>query len=149
MPNNQIAELTEELKQFQAEKEKIRVIVGQIGGKGSGRRESIVTGVFIAFLAILFAGDVARHVLHISVPLPPLFSLEIAVLLVSIKIIWMIRKQTKVEHFQFWILNSIEFRIDQLSNRVRKMEGLLKEVGDACPGGADRNADAPPADAPD
>ena len=47
---------------------------------------------------------------------------ELGILLVSVKIVWMIHKQTKVEHFQFWILNSIEFRLNDLSNRLRSIE---------------------------
>ena len=39
-----------------------------------------------------------------------------------IKIIWMISKQTRVEHFQFWILNSIEFQINLMSKKIRDIE---------------------------
>lgn len=122
MSTDQITELTEELRQFQSEKEKIRRIVGQIGGTGSRRREKVVTVIFVVLLVLLFVADVSRHVLGIAVPLPPLFSLEVGVLLVSVKIIWMVHNQTRVEHFQFWILNSIEFRIDQMSNRLHDIE---------------------------
>ena len=125
MSRDQVAELTEELKQFQAEKEKIRSVMGQIGGKASGRREKLITNVFSLLLVALFVGDVLRHFFHVDLPLPPLFSIEIGVLLVSIKIIWMIHNQTRVEHFQFWILNSIEFRVDQMAKRLRDMEDRL------------------------
>ncbi len=128
MRSDQIAELTEDLKQFQAEKEKVRKIVGQIGGTGSPKREKVVTTVFAGLLLLLFAADISRHLLGISVPLPPLFSLELGILLVSIKIIWMIHNQTRVEHFQFWILNSLEFRIDQISNRLDDIETLCRDI---------------------
>jgi len=122
MPTVQTTELEDELRRFQEEKEKIRNIVGQIGGTGSRKREKIITIVFVVILVLLFVADVSRHILHIAVPLPPLFSLEVGVLLVSVKIIWMIHNQTRVEHFQFWILNSIEFRIDQMTNRLHEIE---------------------------
>ena len=125
---DQIAELTEELRRFQEEKETIRSVVGQIGGKTSRKRDKVVTTVFIILLLLLFAADVSRHILGISVPLPPLFSIEVGVLLVSIKIIWMIHNQTRIEHFQFWILNSIEFRVDQMSNRLRNIESQFHEI---------------------
>jgi hypothetical protein len=73
----------------------------------------------------LLVFDILRHAFHLSVPLPQMFSLEVAVLLVSIKIIWMIHKGTKVEHFQFWVLNSIEFRLNDLSRHVREIEKKL------------------------
>ena len=122
MPSDQVAELTEELRQFQKEKEQIRDLVGQIGGRVSPARDRIITIVFVILLLLLFAADISRHILHLSIPLPPLFSIEIGVLLVSLKIIWMVRNQTRVEHFQFWILNSIEFRLGQMSNQMRTIE---------------------------
>ena len=54
-----------------------------------------------------------------------MFSIELAVLLVSIKIIWMIHKGTKVEYFQFWVFNSIEFHLNDLSKHVREIEKRL------------------------
>ncbi|MFC1467519.1 hypothetical protein ACFLQY_02340 [Verrucomicrobiota bacterium] len=123
----EIDELKAELKKFHAEKEKIRAIMGQVGGKHSAKRDHIVTGVFIVLIAILFILDLGHHIFHWKVPIPPLFSIAVGVLLVSIKIIMMIHKMTKVDHFQFWILNSIEFRVDQVNSRMRKLEKVLKE----------------------
>ena len=40
----------------------------------------------------------------------------------SIKIIWMVHNQTRVEHFQFWMLNAIEFRINELARDLRNIE---------------------------
>ncbi|MFO8064252.1 MAG: hypothetical protein R6V29_06410, partial [Spirochaetia bacterium] len=54
--------------------------------------------------------------------LPTYISLEIGILLVSIKIIWMIHSQHKFNHFQFWILNSIEFRMNNVDKRVKNVE---------------------------
>ena len=143
MRSDQIAELTEDLKQFQAEKEKIRRIVGQIGGAGSPKREKAVTIVFAVLLILLFVVDISRHLIGISVPLPPLFSLELGILLVSIKIIWMIHNQTRVEHFQFWILTSLEFRIDQVSNRLDDIETLCREIQNGESGMDERSAPSP------
>jgi hypothetical protein len=128
MTTDRTRELTEELQHFQAEKEKIRQIVGQIGGTGSRKREKALTSLFVILLIILFVADAARYLFGIILPLPPLFSIEVGILLVSIKIIWMIHSQTRVEHFQFWILNSIEFRLDQISNRLREIEKQTQEI---------------------
>ncbi len=120
-----------ELEQFRKEKEQIKRLVGQIGGAKSNRRDTVFNVVFIGLISVLFVVDVLRHVAHLNVPLPPLFSLELGVLLVSVKIIWMIHKQTKVEHFQFWILNSIEFRLNELGRRLRAIEDSLNRPGGA------------------
>lgn len=112
-------DLQEELEQFRAEKEKIRDIVGQIGGVRSRRRETIVNITFIVLMLVLLCLDILRELLQVEVPLPHLFSLELGILLVSIKIVWMIHMHGRVEHFQFWILNSIEFRLDNLCRQLR------------------------------
>ena len=110
--------LIEELEHFKQEQEKIRSIIGQIGGSGAAQRDRVIHIVFFMALVILLVMDVLTHFGLITIPFPPLFSLEIAILLVSLKIIFMIRTQTRVAHFQFWILNSIEFRLNDISKRL-------------------------------
>jgi hypothetical protein len=118
--------LQEELEQFREEKEKIRSLVGQIGGVASNKRDRVLNVLFLVAIALLFVADVFRHALHVELPLPPLFSIELGVLLVSVKIIWMIHKQARVEHFQFWILNSIEFRLNEITKSVHRLEELAQ-----------------------
>lgn len=127
MSENEMRSLQEELEQYRKEKEKIKNIIGTIGGKTLGKYDRIFNILFIAFLVVFFVLDVLRHFFGVETSLPPLFSLEIGLLLVSIKIIWMIHKQTKVEHFQFWILNSIEFRVNDIAKRIKKIEKHLHE----------------------
>lgn len=120
------AALQEELEQFRKEKEKIRSLVGQIGGVASNKRDRALNILFLVAIALLFAVDVLRHALGLEMPLPPIFSIELGVLLVSVKIIWMIHKQARVEHFQFWILNSIEFRLNEITKAVHRLEDLAR-----------------------
>lgn len=117
--------LESELEHFRSEKEKIRQIVGQVGGKGSAKQDLMINLTFLAIILVIFIFDILRHLFHMNLPLPPLLSIEMGVLLVSIKIIWMIYKQAKVEHFQFWILNSIEFRLNNLSRQINTIEKKL------------------------
>lgn len=126
MSNSESMSLQEELDSFRREKEKIRNFVGQIGGASSAKFDKIANIVFILAIIVLFILDIIRHIFQIQIPLPPLFSLQLGLLLVSIKIIWMIYKQMKVEHFQFWILNSIEFRLNDLSKQIRQVQEKLK-----------------------
>lgn len=117
--------LQEELEQYRQEREQIRAFLGQIGGGGGGKRDTVVNTLFIVLMLALFLVDVFRHFFHVDLPFPQMFSLELGVMLVSIKIVWMVSKQMKVEHFQFWILNSIEFRLNDLSKRFRDLEERL------------------------
>ena len=126
MLENEKKNLQIELEQYQKEKEQIRNLIGKIGGTDTTLLDKVFNYSFIIIIAILFTIDFFRHIFHVKVPLPDSFSIQIGLLLVSIKIIWMIHKQTKVEHFQFWILNSIEFRLNDISKKIQNLEKKLK-----------------------
>jgi hypothetical protein len=128
MRNDETQALRDELEQFRKEKEQIRALVGQIGGAQASQRDHLVNILFVTGILGLFVLDIMRHFFHFNVPLPPLFSIEVGVLMVSLKIIWMMHKQTKVEHFQFWILNSIEFRLNDISKEIRQLRNRLKSI---------------------
>jgi hypothetical protein len=118
--------LKEELEHFRQEKEKVRSLVGQIGGKATVKRDRIINILFVTAIVLLFSLDLLRHIFGLSIPLAPLLSIELGLLLVSIKIIWMIHRSLKVEHFQFWILNSIEFRLNDISRRMKNIEDSIQ-----------------------
>ncbi len=119
--------LKAELDQFKREKEKIRQLMGQIGGKHAAKQDRNMNIGFIVAIGLIATNDLLHHVFGIHTPIPSLLSLEIAVLLVSIKIIWMMHKATKVEHFQFWILNSIEFRLNDVAKQLRHLEKTVEK----------------------
>ncbi len=123
--------LQKEINQYQQEKEAVRKIIGQIGGTGSKNKETAINITFAILVILFFSFDVMRHALHMQIDfIPELFSVEIALLLVSMKIIWMIHRQQKVEHYQFWILNTIEYQMNSTATRVRKIEKMVKTLGE-------------------
>jgi len=123
--------LQREINQYQQEKEAVRKIIGQIGGTGSKRKETVINITFAVLVILFFSFDVMRHALHMHIDfIPELFSVEIALLLVSMKIIWMIHRQQKVEHYQFWILNTIEFQMNSTATRIRKIEKMVKALSE-------------------
>ena len=119
--------LQEELEQYRSEREKIKALIGQIGGAAGSTRDRLFNTLFFAIVVLLFTLDVLQHVGWLPRLWPSAISLELAVLLVSIKIIWMIHQQARVEHFQFWILNSIEFRLNELTRKFSALEKLLDD----------------------
>ena len=130
MDTHNVEELEAQLKSYQDERERIKQLMGQIGGSSDIKRDKTMNWIFIILIVLLLSFDVARHFLHWdNIPLPPLFSIEIGVLLVSLKIIWMISRQSTVDHFQFWILNSIEFRINNLSRQLNEIQSLIENGG--------------------
>ena len=127
MAENEFEALQEELEHYKNEKQKIREAIGQIGGRRSKKHDTAINIIFLVLVVTFFAFDLTRHFMGWGAQiLPPMILLEIAVLLVSLKIIWMIHTQTKVDHFQFWILNSIEFRINQMTRRLENMEKMVQ-----------------------
>ena len=128
----EIESLREELEEYRKEKEQIRQIIGAIGGTGYDIREKILNCLFLFLICSIFVIDLLRHFWDFKIPyITSMLSLEIGVLLVSAKIIWMIHKQSKVEHFQFWILNSIEFRLNAISKKLTKMENKDSKYKDS------------------
>ena len=51
--------------------------------------------------------------------------MEIVALLGVFKLIWMAYETQRA--IQFWILNSLEFRLNEIDRRVKKIEKMLKE----------------------
>jgi len=109
-------ELLEDLEEFNREKERIRSLLGKIGGKDYSHRDNIINGLFLFVILVFFILELTTHFL------PAFVSIEVSILLVSIKIVWMIHSQHKFNHFQFWILNSLEFRVNEMNKRMRKIE---------------------------
>ncbi len=112
-------ELLRELREFEAERAKLRDVLGRIGGQNFARRDTWINIIFLVLILVLFILELTLHII------PTNLSLELGVLLVSVKIVFMIHSQQKVNHFQFWILNSIEFRMNEIGRRVREMEKKL------------------------
>ena len=118
--------LREELEHHREERDAVRKIIGQIGGKSTRRTDKTVNIAFIVLVTMMFTFDIVRNFIALHIPnIPEMMFLELAVLLVSVKIIWMIHRQSKVEHFQFWILNSIEFQMNTMARRMREVESLM------------------------
>jgi hypothetical protein len=115
--------LRQELEHYRCEKDRIRKVIGQIGGATSKRQDRLINIIFLVVVLGLFGFDIIREFTGFALPTIPRFlSMELALLLVSLKIIWMIHRQSKVDHFQFWVLNSIEFQINMMSKRLKELE---------------------------
>lgn len=112
--------LLEELREFEKEKDRIRQIVGKIGGKNNTQVKRVNSLLIGMIIALLFMGGVLRKM---SLEL----TMYLAILLGIIKIIWMLYETKKSNHFQFWILNSIEVRINEMADKINRIERKLRE----------------------
>jgi hypothetical protein len=115
-------QLKQELNEFKKEKDRISSIVGQIGGSNGSSSNNLINLAFfgILFALIIFGGILKKITLDVQI--------AAAILLIVLKIAWMMHEAQKVSHFQFWILNSLEFRINEMNKKVRNVEKLLKKM---------------------
>jgi hypothetical protein len=109
---DELKDLKEELEHFQQEKERVRAIIGKIGGVPRFRAK-LVNIVFIIVIAAsviisIFSGQELR-----------LLMIELATIALSVKIIYLIHCQMRVNHFEFWILSSLEWRLTEIMRHVR------------------------------
>ncbi len=114
-------ELARELEEFKKEKERVKKLLGSLGGQLSHKKENLINILFLTIVLLFFTLEVTTHWL------PPFVSLEVGLLILSIKIVWMMYTSQKVNHFQFWILNSIEFKVNKIERQINAMEKRQKE----------------------
>ena len=112
--------LRQELDEFKKEKERIRNIVGEIGGRNN-KQHKIVSMIFVILIGVLLILGVVLQKITLFL------TLEIVILLGVFKLIWMFYDSQRASHFQFWILNSLEFRLNEIDRRVKRIEKMLKE----------------------
>jgi hypothetical protein len=51
-----------------------------------------------------------------------LLMIELATVALSLKIIYLIHCQMRMGHFEFWILSSIEWRINEMMTHIRQLK---------------------------
>lgn len=112
-PEEEINDLKQELENFLKEKERVRAIIGKIGGVPKFRTK-LFNAIFIVIIAVsvvvsVIAGERLR-----------LLMIEVATVTLSLKIIYLIHCQMRINHFKFWILSSIEWRINELAKHVKQ-----------------------------
>lgn len=118
--DDEIHDLKEELEKFQQEKERVRAIVGKIGG---------VPAVQTKIINIIFTVSIAAFLLVSVVgseKIRPLM-MELTIVALSIKIVFLIHLQSKVNHFQLWVMSAIEWRMNEMMKIVRTLAREKKD----------------------
>ena len=112
---DEISDLRHELEQFQKEKDRVRAIVGKIGGVPKFRTK-LINVIFILVIVVSVIGSI------IGGERLRLLMIELAMVTLSMKIIYMIHYQMRVNHFKFWILSSIEWRINEMAKQIKQLK---------------------------
>ncbi len=111
---DELSDLKKELEHFQQEKERVRAIIGKIGGVPKFRTK-LINAIFIIVVVVsLVVSIVSGEKLR-------LLMVELATVALSLKIIYLIHCEMRVNHFKFWILSSIEWRLNEMMKIVRQL----------------------------
>jgi len=112
---NEIDDLKRQLEHFQKDKERVRMIIGKIGGAPKFRTKLInllfVIVLLISVILSVIGGEKLR-----------LLMIELATIALSLKIIYLIHCQMRINHFQFWILSAIEWRVNEMMTHIKQPE---------------------------
>jgi len=111
----ELEDLRKELESFQKEKERVRAIVGKIGGIPKTQAR-LINAMFIAIVVV----SVALSLLGGKAWQLPM--IELATVTLAIKIIYLIHTQMRVNHFEFWILSSLEWRVNEIMKQLRELK---------------------------
>lgn len=113
---DEIDDLKQELENFQQEKERVRAIIGGIGGVPTFNTK-IVNVIFV--LLVVCPLIVSLFMQNSNVTLG---TIEFATVALSLKILYMMHCQNRVNHFQIWMQSSIEWRINEIMKIIRKID---------------------------
>lgn len=116
----ELRDLKYDLENFQKDKERVRAIIGKIGGVPHFHTKIINT----LFTVVLFTSVVISF--YGGERLRPLM-IEFAVIALSVKIIYMVHCQTKVNHFKLWMMSSLEWRINEMMRLMREIHRKLPD----------------------
>lgn len=114
----------QEVEQFNRDKDKIRGVLKSIGSAKGASMNRLVDGGFILALGVLF---VARFVFNW---VDNILSLELGLLLISVKILWLIKVQSNYNHFIFMIMHTIESHQTFIIEKLDRLEAGLGKGGD-------------------
>ena len=112
--DNEIDDLKKELEHFQQEKERVRAIIGQIGGVPKFRTKLFNTIFILVIVVSVFISIIASKL--------RLLMIELATVTLSLKIIYLIHCQMRINHFKFWILSSIEWRLTEMRKEIKHLK---------------------------
>jgi len=106
--------LRKEIEEFRKEKERVKLIIGQIGGMPNVKKKILGILMFILLIACFVLSATTESATM------RLILIEIGVSLISVKLILMMYDQAKVNHFILWILSSLEWRVNEVHKLVNK-----------------------------
>jgi hypothetical protein len=103
--------------------EDFRYAIGRIGGKPR-LKGKILTAVFVTAVLAAFTMSLLTQ------GITQIMSIDIGLLLLSLKLAYHLHTEAKVNHAQFWILTTIE---DRLLNVISELRAVKQQLRDSPP----------------
>ncbi|MBD3373299.1 MAG: hypothetical protein GF403_11365 [Candidatus Coatesbacteria bacterium] len=96
----------------------------EAGSIATGRKpwEKIVTAIWVVLTLSAFAWSMFGEGRLAEM------SLEIGIVLLSMKIAWSLYQEARVNHYMFWILQTMDFKISDLSCDLRRQRRTIKQL---------------------
>ena len=116
--------LQEEIDSYQKEQGAMDDILAKIGGVQSRKKERVINVLILFVIIAVFVVDIVFELFD------PIYAVEFGILLISVKIIMLISSLSRMSHFNFWVLHSIEQRLNAVSRRIEGMEKQLQRNND-------------------
>lgn len=112
-------EIEREIDEFLEHREEIKKIIGNIGGKPT-KNVKFINTIFFILLILSFTIPIFVE------SIPHIVALDLGLLLISIKIIYSLMQQARVNHYQFWILATLEWRLHDLTSDIKNIRNNLE-----------------------
>ena len=90
------------------------MIVGKIGGIPAFQTK-LINFIFAASIVVFL-------VVSVLVPNQRPLMMELTIVALSIKIVFLIHLQSKVNHFQLWVMSAIEWRMNEMMRIVKAIQ---------------------------
>ena len=90
--------------------------MGSIGGMPTFNTKLFNTVfLIIVLLLLVFSFIVREERLHLILS-------DVAIFAVSLKIMLLMHNEARVNHFELWVLTSIEWRVNEISKEIKKLK---------------------------
>lgn len=121
MIDEELEDLRKELENFQQEKERVRKIVGKIGGVPQFNTKAFNI-IFIVILLVTLGISVFSENERVRK-----LMMDLGLAALSAKILYMMYCQNRVNHFQLWMMSSLEWRINEMMKLIRKVQKKIDD----------------------
>lgn len=113
-------DIQSEIANYAKESARIKRVLDAINGNTRTLGNKIVNILFFTGIIVLV---LLRFVFNVT---NDILSLELGIIFLSVKMMWMMNMQLKHEHFLFWILHTIEFEQREIMHRLDSKNGDSK-----------------------